>query len=193
MSVGVSAVSVTNDIKVRASKIKVILMDVDGVMTDGKLYYLPGPDGTMVETKGFNSQDGLGLHFCHQMGIPTGVISGRSSPGTVERCRMLNMRYVYQGLLDKIATFEEVLKDASVVDDEVVFIGDDFTDVPLILRAGLGVAVANAREEVKRSADYVTNTPGGEGAVREVVEIVLRARGLWQKVVEKYMIPADAV
>jgi 3-deoxy-D-manno-octulosonate 8-phosphate phosphatase (KDO 8-P phosphatase) len=177
----------------RACKVKVILMDVDGVMTDGKLYYLPGPDGAMVETKGFNSQDGLGLHFCHQVGIATGVISGRNSPATVERCKMLNMRYVYQGLLDKIDTYQSILKDAAVEDDAVVFIGDDFTDVPLILRSGLGVAVADAREEVRRSADYVTEAKGGEGAVREVIELVLKARGLWDQVVEKYMIPPSAL
>lgn len=175
----------------RARKVKVILMDVDGVMTDGKLYYLPGADGACVELKGFNSQDGLALHFCHQVGIATGVISGRVSPGTVERCRMLNMRYVYQGLLEKTETYESILKDAGVVDDEVVFIGDDFTDVPLILRAGLGVAVGNARDEVKRSAHYTTNTPGGEGAVREVVEIILKAQGLWDKVLEKYQITPE--
>jgi 3-deoxy-D-manno-octulosonate 8-phosphate phosphatase (KDO 8-P phosphatase) len=170
----------------RAKKIKVILMDVDGVLTDGKLYYLPGPDGAMVETKGFNSHDGLGLHFCYHAGIHTGVISGRTSPATVERCRMLNMKYVYQGLLDKIESFEEVLADAGVTGDECIFIGDDFTDVPLFHRSGLGVAVANARDEVKKAAHYVTQTPGGEGAVREVVELVLKAQGRWQTVIDKY-------
>jgi 3-deoxy-D-manno-octulosonate 8-phosphate phosphatase (KDO 8-P phosphatase) len=170
----------------RAKKIKVILMDVDGCMTDGKLYYMPAPDGTMVETKGFNSHDGLGLHFAYHAGIHTGVISGRNSPATVERCKMLNMKYVYQGLLDKIASFEEVLADAGVTGEEVVFIGDDFTDVPLFHRSGLGVAVGNARDEVKKAAHYVTDTPGGEGAIREVVELVLKAQGRWQTVIDKY-------
>jgi 3-deoxy-D-manno-octulosonate 8-phosphate phosphatase (KDO 8-P phosphatase) len=170
-----------------AKKIKVILMDVDGVMTDGKLYYMPGgPDGQMVETKGFNSQDGLGLHFCYHAGIHTGVISGRNSPATVERCKMLNMKYVYQGLLDKIASYEEVLADAGVTRDEVVFIGDDFTDVPLFHRAGLAVAVANARSEVKDAAHYVTQASGGDGAVREVIEMILKSQGKWEAVIDKY-------
>lgn len=193
MNVGVATRQTSQEVIARASKIRVILMDVDGVMTDGKLYYFPGPDGNMVETKGFNSQDGLGLHFCHHAGIATGVISGRNSPATVERCRILNMRYVYQGLLDKIATYEDILKDAGVTDDNVVFIGDDFTDVPLIRRAGLGVAVANAREEVKRCAHYTTSAPGGEGAVREVIEIIFKAQGLWDKVLEKYTIPPSVL
>lgn len=171
----------------RAKKIKVILMDVDGVMTDGKLYYLPGPDGQMVETKGFNSQDGLGLHFCANIGIATGVISGRNSPATVERARILGMKYVYQGHLDKIASFQEVLADAGVTADQVAFIGDDLTDVPLIRRCGLGVAVGNAREEVKDAAHLVTHANGGDGAVREVIELVLKAQGVWEQATGKYL------
>ncbi len=171
----------------RARKLKVILMDVDGVLTDGKLYYLPGHDGAMVETKGFNTQDGLGLYLCADAGISTGVISGRNSPATVERCRMLNMKYVYQGHLEKVAAFQEVLEDAGVTADQVAFIGDDLTDVPLFRRCGLGVAVANARDEVKAAAHYVTETAGGEGAVREFIEIVLKSQGLWEQAVAKYM------
>lgn len=181
------------DVLERAKKIKVILMDVDGVLTDGKLYYFPGPDGSIVETKGFNSHDGLGLHFCCHAEIATGVISGRTSPATVERCRILSMRYVYQGLLDKICTWEEVLAHAGVTDEQASFIGDDFTDVPLISRAGLGIAVANARPEVKSAAHYVTIARGGEGAVREVVELVLKAQGLWQTVLDKYFIGTPVV
>lgn len=191
MNAGTVVTQVSADIIERAKKIKVILMDVDGVMTDGKLYYFPGPDGEMVETKGFNSLDGLGLHFCTHAQIKTGVISGRQSPATIERARILGMSYVYQGLLDKVSSWEEVLKHANVAADEAIFIGDDFTDVPLIKRAGLGVAVANAREEVKRSAHMVTSLAGGQGAVREVVEVVLKAQGKWQEVLEKYCIAAQ--
>lgn len=176
----------SQDVLERARKIKVILMDVDGCLTDGKLYYMPGADGAMVETKGFNTQDGLGLHFCYHAGIATGVISGRNSPATTERAKMLNMKYIYQGLLDKIETWEEILADAGVTAEQAIFIGDDFTDVPLMQRAGLGVAVANAREEVKAAADYVTSTAGGEGAIREVIELVLKSQGLWEPVVTKY-------
>jgi 3-deoxy-D-manno-octulosonate 8-phosphate phosphatase (KDO 8-P phosphatase) len=170
----------------RARKIKLLLMDVDGVMTDGKLYYLPGPGGDIIETKGFHSHDGVGLHLCHQLGIVTGVISGRTSPGTVERARILNMKYVYQGLLDKLDTWEAILKDAGCTAEQAAFIGDDFTDVPLISRAGLGVAVGNARDEVKQAAHLVTLADGGQGAVREVIELILKSQGLWDKVIEKY-------
>jgi 3-deoxy-D-manno-octulosonate 8-phosphate phosphatase (KDO 8-P phosphatase) len=170
----------------RARKIKLILMDVDGVMTDGTLFYLPGPDGEIVEMKGFNSQDGLGLHLCFQAQILTGVISGRKAPGTVERCRLLNMKYVYQGFLDKVGCWEEVLQDAGLQAEQAIFIGDDLTDIPLIRRAGLGVAVANARPEVKRHANFVTQASGGDGAVREVVELVLKSQGLWESLLAKY-------
>jgi 3-deoxy-D-manno-octulosonate 8-phosphate phosphatase (KDO 8-P phosphatase) len=176
----------SQDVLERAKKIKVILMDVDGCLTDGKLYYMPGPDGAMVETKGFNTQDGLGLHFCYHAGILTGVISGRQSPATTERAKMLNMKYIYQGLLDKIETWEEILTDAGVSPEEAIFIGDDFTDVPLMQRAGIGVAVANARDEVKKAADYITSAPGGDGAIREVIELVLKSQGLWDTVITKY-------
>jgi 3-deoxy-D-manno-octulosonate 8-phosphate phosphatase (KDO 8-P phosphatase) len=170
----------------RAAKIKLLLMDVDGVLTDSKLYYIPGKDDEMVETKGFHSHDGVGLHLCHRLGIITGVISGRNSPATVERAAMLNMKYVYQGHLEKVASWEEILKDAGLTAEQAAFVGDDFTDVPLIQRAGLGVATANAREEVKQAADFVTNARGGEGAVREVVELILKSQGLWDQIIEHY-------
>ncbi len=177
----------------RASKIKVLLMDVDGCMTDGKLFYFPGPDGSMVETKGFNSHDGLGLHICYAVGISTGVISGRESPGLVERARMLNMKYVYQGLLDKISTYEAILKDAGVSDPHVAFIGDDFPDVPVMKRAGLAVAVANARPEVQHAAHYVTSLAGGQGAIREIIEIILKSQGVWDQILDKYRLGAQTV
>ena len=184
----------SSDAIARAAKIKVLLMDVDGVLTDGKLYYLPGSGemvGKMVEAKGFNSHDGLGLHFCFAAGILTGVISGRESPGVVERARMLNMKYVYQGLLDKVASYEEVLANAKVTGDQVAFVGDDFTDVPLFRRSGLAVAVANAREEIKDIAHYVTTARGGEGAIREVVELILKAQGVWEPVLQKYLVQVE--
>lgn len=180
------------DIKKRAEKIQMILMDVDGVMTDGTLFYIPGVNGEAIEFKGFNSHDGLGLHFCHTVGIKTGIISGRDSFATKERARILNMNYVYQGHLKKVPSFEEILKDAKLDNDAVAFIGDDFTDVPLFNRAGLAVAVANARPEVKESAHYVTEQRGGNGAVREVVEIVLKSRGLWTTCLEQYELKTSA-
>jgi 3-deoxy-D-manno-octulosonate 8-phosphate phosphatase (KDO 8-P phosphatase) len=177
---------VSADVLKRAAKIQLILMDVDGVLTDGTIHFAPGPDGCMAETKGFNSQDGLGFHFCNGVGIKTGVISGRDSMAVVERARMLKMTYVYQGLLAKEETYDSILADAKLSSDQVAFIGDDFTDAPLMQRSGLGVAVANARPEVKAVAHMVTEARGGDGAVREVIEVILKSQNLWHSVLEKY-------
>jgi 3-deoxy-D-manno-octulosonate 8-phosphate phosphatase (KDO 8-P phosphatase) len=170
----------------RLRRIKVLLMDVDGVLTDGRLFYLPGADGQPVEFKGFNSQDGLGCHFLNSVGIKTGVISGRDSPATTERARILKMSYVYQGLLEKEGAYEEVLQKANVTAEEVAFIGDDFTDVPLMLRSGLGCCVGNARAELKEVAQIVARANGGEGAVREIIEMILIAQNKWSGVLAKY-------
>jgi 3-deoxy-D-manno-octulosonate 8-phosphate phosphatase (KDO 8-P phosphatase) len=176
----------TMEPQVRASRIKLLLMDVDGVLTNGKLYNLPGPDGAMVETKGFDSQDGIGLQWLSWHGIATGVISGRLSPATTERARQCKMTYVYQGHTEKIPIFEEILGKAGVAADEVAYIGDDLTDAVIMHRVGLAIATANARPEVKCAAHYVTANPGGEGAVREAVELILKAQNLWQEVLQHY-------
>ncbi|HEY9785816.1 MAG TPA: HAD hydrolase family protein [Candidatus Obscuribacterales bacterium] len=170
----------------RARKIKLLLMDVDGVLTDGKLYYFPGADGQPVEFKGFHSHDGLGFHFLNACGIKTGVISGRESPAVTERARILKMTYVYQGLLHKIPSYEEIISDAGLRDEEVAFIGDDFTDVPLLRRVGLACAVGNARPEVKAAAHFVSQAHGGDGAVREIMELILKAQGHWEKILDQY-------
>lgn len=174
------------EVLARASKIKVLLMDVDGVLTDGKLYYFPDSKNEMVEFKGFHSHDGLGLYLCHFAGILTGVISGRTSPATVERARILHMSYVYQGNLDKVAAWEEILNHANVSADQVAYIGDDLPDLPLLKRAGLAVAVGDARIEVKQAAHYTTEHNGGAGAVRDAAELILKASGLWDKAAGRY-------
>jgi 3-deoxy-D-manno-octulosonate 8-phosphate phosphatase (KDO 8-P phosphatase) len=181
-----SHLEVSPDVLARLKRIKVVLMDVDGVLTSGGLYYLLDASGKTFETKGFNSQDGLGFHFLNAVGIKTGVISGRESPATVERARILKMTYVYQGLLEKEGAYAEVLQKEQVSSDEVVFIGDDFTDVPLMLKSGLGCCVADARPELKEVAHIVTKAKGGEGAVREIIELILKAQGKWEQVLEKY-------
>ena len=157
----------------KAARIRLLLMDVDGVLTNGRLYNVPDPQGKMVETKGFDSQDGISLQWLSWKGIPTGVISGRISPATEERARQVNMTYVYQGHIEKIPILEKILLDAKVEPGEVAYMGDDLTDVVVMRRVGLAVATANARPEVKAVAHYVTQAAGGEGAVREVVEILL--------------------
>lgn len=176
------------DVTALASKIRLLLMDVDGVLTDGKLYNVPDPSGKMVETKGFDSQDGIGLQWLSWKGIKTGLISGRNSPATVERARQCKFAYVYQGHIEKIPILEEILADAGLTRDQVAYIGDDFTDVVIMRRVGLAIATANARPEVQRAAHLVTSKPGGQGAVREVVELLLRAQGYWEEILAKYEI-----
>jgi 3-deoxy-D-manno-octulosonate 8-phosphate phosphatase (KDO 8-P phosphatase) len=163
-------------------------MDVDGVMTNGKLYNVPAPDGSMAETKGFDSQDGIALQWLARLGIGAGLISGRVSPATVERARQCKFKYVYQGHTEKIPILQEILADAQLDPAEVAYIGDDFTDVVIMRRVGLGFATANARPEVKAIAHHVTGAPGGEGAVREVIEILLKAQGRWEEILRHYEI-----
>jgi 3-deoxy-D-manno-octulosonate 8-phosphate phosphatase (KDO 8-P phosphatase) len=165
-----------------------ILMDVDGVLTDGILINVPDAQGNMVETKGFDSQDGISLQWCSWHGIKTGVISGRVSPATTERAKQCKMVYVYQGHIEKIPILEEILADAKIDRSEVAYIGDDLTDVVLFHRVGLAIATANARDEVKREAHYITRRPGGKGAVREVIELIMQAKGVWAEILKKYEI-----
>lgn len=170
----------------KAALIKVLLMDVDGVMTDGHLYLVPDRDGNMVETKGFDSQDGIALRWLRWYDIQSGVISGRESPATTERARQVGMSWVFQGHIEKIPLFEQIVAEAHAARDEVAYIGDDLTDVVIMRRVGLAFATANARPEVKRSAHAVTSACGGSGAVREVIELLLEARGVWDELLKKY-------
>jgi 3-deoxy-D-manno-octulosonate 8-phosphate phosphatase (KDO 8-P phosphatase) len=170
----------------KAARIRLLLMDVDGVMTNGKLYNLPGPDGKIVETKGFDSQDGISLQWLNWKGIKAGIISGRVSPATEERARQVKMTYVYQGHIEKIPILEQILADAKIDSSEVAYIGDDLTDAVVLRRVGLAVATANARPELKAIAHYVTQAAGGEGAVREVVEILLKAQNRWVEILKHY-------
>ncbi len=174
------------NMRVRAAKVKLLLMDVDGVMTNGKLYHVPDGQGNIVETKGFDSQDGIALQWMQWKGLQTGVISGRESVGTTERARQLKMNYVYQGHIEKIPILEKIMEDGNLEAQEIAYMGDDLTDIVVLRRVGCAIAVANARAEVKREAHYVTEASGGEGAVREVVELILDAQGYWGEILEKY-------
>lgn len=178
--------NVSASVQELASGIRLLLMDVDGVLTDGKLYNVPGPAGQMLETKAFDSQDGIALQWLHWKGILTGAISGRVSPATEERTRQTHFRYVYQGHIEKIPILEEILADAKLEPMQVAYIGDDLTDIVVMRRVGLAIATANARPQVKRVAHCVTEQPGGRGAVREVVELLLEAQGYWPEILRKY-------
>lgn len=170
----------------KAASIKVLLMDVDGVLTDGRLYLVPDGRGNMVETKGFDSQDGIALRWLSWFDIKTGVISGRESPATAERARQVSMSWVFQGHIEKIPLYERILAEAKVTPQQVAYIGDDLTDLVIMRRVGLSFATRNARAEVKRCANAVSSFRGGSGAVREVIELLLKSRGVWDDLLKKY-------
>ena len=174
------------ELQQRAARVRLLLMDVDGVLTGGLIYNVPGPDGKMVETKGFNSQDGISLQWLFWHGIQTGVVSGRVSTATEVREEQVGMTYIYQGHIEKIPVFEEILAKSGLAPEDIAYMGDDLTDVPLMRRVGLALAPANARPEVKRAAHYVTTASGSAGAVREVAELLLQAHGHWTDILKKY-------
>ena len=170
-------------VKRRASRIKLLLMDCDGVLTDGRLMLLENGD----EQKLFNVRDGQGLVLLHRAGLNSGVISGRRSSFVEQRARELGINYLRQGSHDKIKDFRELLAEADVEESEVAFVGDDLADIPLLRRAQLAVAVADAVQEARGVAHYVTQQPGGHGAVREVVELILKAQGRWHESIERFL------
>jgi 3-deoxy-D-manno-octulosonate 8-phosphate phosphatase (KDO 8-P phosphatase) len=171
------------EIEKRAARVKLLLMDCDGVLTDGRITLLPDGD----EQKSFHTRDGHGLVLLHRAGLRSGIISGRTSTAVERRARDLGITYVRQGTFDKIVEFEEVLAAARVEEAETAFIGDDVTDIPLMQRVGLAVAVADATEETRAAAHYVTEQRGGFGAVREVAELILKAQGRWAELMRRYI------
>lgn len=171
------------EIERRAARVKLLLMDCDGVLTDGRITLLENGD----EEKSFHTRDGHGIVLFHRAGLPTGIISGRTSSLVERRARELGMRYVRQGTWDKIKDFDELLAEAGVTEHEVAFVGDDVTDIPLMQRSALAVAVADAVTETRAAAHYVTELPGGHGAVREVAELILKAQGRWSELMKRYI------
>src|SRR6266436_10436232 len=165
----------------RAKKIRVLLMDVDGVLTDGRIWLLSRRDGTASEIKGFSAYDGAGLKLARAAGLRTGLITGRESSAVTQRARECEIEFVYQHSATKLGALEEILQTTGASANEVAYVGDDLPDLSVLQRVGLAVAVANAAPEVKRAAHYVTARSGGEGAVREVVELILKAQGKWRE------------
>jgi 3-deoxy-D-manno-octulosonate 8-phosphate phosphatase (KDO 8-P phosphatase) len=171
------------EIERRAARIRLLLMDCDGVLTDGRITLLTDGD----EEKSFHTRDGHGIVLLHRAGLRSGIISGRTSTLVERRARELGMAYVKQGTWDKIKEFEEVLSQAGVDEEEVAFIGDDVTDIPLMQRSAFAVAVADAVEETRMAAHYVTQLPGGFGAVREICELILKSQGRWDDLMQRYI------
>jgi 3-deoxy-D-manno-octulosonate 8-phosphate phosphatase (KDO 8-P phosphatase) len=171
------------EIERRAARIKLLLMDCDGVLTDGRITLL----GTGDEEKSFHTRDGHGLVLLHRAGLQSGIVSGRTSALVERRASELGIKYVRQGTWNKVKDFEELLAEAEINEGEVAFIGDDVTDIPLMQRSELAVAVADAVEETRVVAHYVTQLPGGFGAVREVCELILKAQGRWSELMRRYI------
>jgi 3-deoxy-D-manno-octulosonate 8-phosphate phosphatase (KDO 8-P phosphatase) len=170
------------DVARRAARLRLLLLDCDGVLTDGRITLVEGGD----ELKSFHTRDGHGLVLLHRAGLSSGIISGRTSSAVERRARDLGIKFVRQGELNKVVAFEDVLREAGVTPDEVAFVGDDVVDVPLMRRSGLAVAVSDATEETRAAAHYVTRLPGGFGAVREVCELILKAQGRWDELMKRY-------
>jgi 3-deoxy-D-manno-octulosonate 8-phosphate phosphatase (KDO 8-P phosphatase) len=166
----------------RARRIKLLLMDCDGVLTDGRLELLENGD----EQKTFHARDGQGISLFHRAGLKTGIISGRTSSAVERRAQNLSITYVRQGVKDKLQAFEEILTLAKVSSHECAYIGDDLADLPIMERVELSIAVADAAVETMQAADFVTEHRGGYGAVREVTELVLKAQGSWDDLLKKY-------
>lgn len=186
----------TPSAKARAKKIKLLLFDVDGVLTDGKLFLFPVPASQsggaasrqiVVEAKGFHAQDGAGISIARIAGIKSGLITRRNSETVALRARDLKLEQVHQGIRDKLKAFREILSAEGLMPSEVAFVGDDVIDLPVMRNCGFSVAVANARREVKAEAHYVTPHSGGDGALRDVIEFILKAQGKWKQAVEKYI------
>ena len=196
--------------KARAKKIKLLLLDVDGVMTDGTIFLFPAVGGsqnkvrphgesdpalggygigsdTVVEAKGFNAHDGTAISLARLAGIKMGLITKRISETVALRARDLKLEHVHQGIQDKRTVFEEILAQEGLQPEEAAYVGDDVIDLPVMRNCGLAVAVPNAREEVKDEAHFITDHAGGDGALRDAVEYSLKAQGKWDEGVEEYI------
>jgi 3-deoxy-D-manno-octulosonate 8-phosphate phosphatase (KDO 8-P phosphatase) len=169
----------------RAKQIQVLLMDVDGTITNGGVTLLSMDDTHALEIKTFDAHDGQGMTLARTAGIRTGVITGRGSSALRRRCKEMDIEFVYELQPHKIGAFEEILKKANVTESQVAYLGDDLPDIPVMRRVGLAVAVGDAVPEVKRVAHYTTTAIGGKGAARETVELILKSKGIWEQMIDK--------
>jgi 3-deoxy-D-manno-octulosonate 8-phosphate phosphatase (KDO 8-P phosphatase) len=170
-------------LKQRASKIRMLVLDVDGVLTDGKLYF----DHAGNEMKAFNTRDGLGMKALQRVGIEVAVITGRKSEAVSYRMNQLGIAHVYQGREDKLDAFLDLLKTTRLDAQQVCFAGDDWIDLPVLMRVGLAVSVADAEDHVKQQAHWITQRNGGHGAVREICNLILKAQGKDQTILDEIL------
>lgn len=169
--------SFSNALKQKAQKIKLLILDVDGVLTDNRLYY--GDQGEAYKT--FHTRDGHGMVLLQKSGIEIGIITGRSSKIVSQRMADLKVKHVFQGVPDKLPTFLKLVKDLQLDFSEIAYIGDDILDLPILTRIGLAVTPADGDPEVKSRVDYISQYAGGQGCVREVCELILRSQNRWQQ------------
>jgi 3-deoxy-D-manno-octulosonate 8-phosphate phosphatase (KDO 8-P phosphatase) len=172
-------------LKKRAAQIKVLLMDVDGTMTDGGVALLSQADGSALEIKTFDAHDGQGLTLAHTAGIRTGCITGRESPALLRRASEMKMEFVYMKQPTKIPAYEEILRKTGVPESAVAYVGDDLPDLPVMRRVGLAIAVGDAVLEVKDAAHFTTKAVAGRGAIREAIELIIKSKGIWEEMIEK--------
>lgn len=171
-----------NTIKQLARGIRLLICDVDGVLTKGEVFL----DSTELELKAFNIKDGLGLKLLQQSGVEIAIITGRQSRIVDRRMKELGISHIYQGQRDKIAAYESLLSQLELIPEQVAYVGDDLPDLPLIRRSGLGIAVADAHFSVKDRADWITFNDGGYGAVRDIADMILDAKGLLEDIHQGY-------
>jgi 3-deoxy-D-manno-octulosonate 8-phosphate phosphatase (KDO 8-P phosphatase) len=174
---------ITADIQARLEQVQLLLLDVDGVLTDGGIIY----NAAGEEIKRFHVKDGLGIRLLMETGIRVGIITGRRSPALTHRLNNLGIELVLDGIHDKAAALTDITARVGVDNRHISFLGDDLPDLPVMKRVGLAVAVADACYEVKESAHMITAAGGGKGAVRELCEAVLKAKGLWEGILERFL------
>jgi 3-deoxy-D-manno-octulosonate 8-phosphate phosphatase (KDO 8-P phosphatase) len=160
--------------------VKLLLLDVDGVLTDGSIIY----NDKGQETKQFNVKDGFGMKLLMSFGIQLGIVTGRRSKALTHRCNDLGIRLIFDGISDKVSVLDEIQQRTGISADNIAFVGDDIPDLALMRRIGVSIAVADAHEMVRAYADWVTSVPGGAGAVREVCEAILKSKGTWDNILE---------
>jgi 3-deoxy-D-manno-octulosonate 8-phosphate phosphatase (KDO 8-P phosphatase) len=179
------------DAEARARNIKVLLFDVDGVLTNGDITVIPKLDGSGVEVKGFHAHDGLGISLARLGGIRTGIVTKRQSQTVAIRARDLKLEFVYQGQHHKLKAAHEIMERARITAEELAYVGDDIVDLPVMRMCGLAIASANARPQVKAEAHWITPLPGGRGAGRDAIDFILKAQGSLERVIEEYLDPGN--
>lgn len=172
----------TADVVERAAKVRLLIFDVDGVLTDGSLYF--GHDGR--EYKVFHSRDGHGMKMLRDSGVEIAIITARSSQAVAYRAANLGLEHVYQGQQEKRVAYAQVIAKLNISHEEVGYVGDDVVDLPVMVQVGLAIAVADAHPEVLKRAHWSTHHPGGRGAARDACELIMRARGVWESAVARY-------